>query len=107
MTARQNFALALVARKALEAAGENAEFKDWTVTALGEGKYSRISVVVETGKIGDEGKMSAIFCRPRAHFFIGRRGGIESADLLFAVKADRTRLRKYPLIYGFRTVGSR
>lgn len=35
-----------------------------------------ISVVVETGIKNDEGTLAAIYCRDRAHLFIGKRGAI-------------------------------
>lgn len=35
-----------------------------------------ISVVIETGIIGDEGTLASVLCRDRVHLFIGKRGGI-------------------------------
>ena len=35
-----------------------------------------LSVVIETGMVGDEGTMASILCRNRVHLFIGKRGGI-------------------------------
>lgn len=35
-----------------------------------------LSVVIETGSVGDEGTLASIICRERAHLFIGKRGGI-------------------------------
>ena len=34
-----------------------------------------VSLVIEVGEIGDEGTMAAVFCRQRAHIFIGPKGG--------------------------------
>ena len=52
--------------------GDDYEFKAFEII---EGKYN-ISIVIETGMIGDEGTMAEIFGRDRAQFFIGKRGGI-------------------------------
>ena len=35
-----------------------------------------VSVVVEVGMKDDEGTLAEVFCRDRAHLFIGKRGGI-------------------------------
>lgn len=35
-----------------------------------------VSVVVEVGRKNDEGTLAEVFCRDRAHLFIGKRGGI-------------------------------
>ena len=51
---------------------DDMEFKEWEVEDCG----AFVSVVVETGHKNDEGTMAAIFCRDRAHLFIGERGGI-------------------------------
>lgn len=51
---------------------DDMEFKEWEVEEF----ESFVSVVVETGHKNDEGTMAAIFCRDRAHLFVGKRGGI-------------------------------
>lgn len=48
------------------------EIKTWEVT---ENEYF-VSVVFETGLIGDEGTAAAIFARDRGQVFIGKCGGI-------------------------------
>ena len=35
-----------------------------------------ISLVIETGLIGDEGTLAAILCRDRIHVFVGKKGGV-------------------------------
>ena len=51
---------------------DKQEIKIW---GINEGEYF-VSLVIEYGYIGDEGTLSAIFCRCHAHLFIGKRGGI-------------------------------
>ena len=50
---------------------ETKEIKEKKIEDLGH----CISMVIEVGQIGDEGTMAAIFCRQRAHIFIGKKGG--------------------------------
>ena len=50
---------------------ETKEIKEKSIEDLGH----CISMVIEVGAIGDEGTMAAIFCRQRAHVFIGPKGG--------------------------------
>lgn len=52
--------------------GDRYEIKEWNIA---EFPYF-VSLVSETGLIGDEGTMASIFARDRAHLFIGKRGGI-------------------------------
>lgn len=51
---------------------EKYEIKEWRLI---ENEYF-ISVIVEVGLKGDEGTLAEVFCRDRAHLFIGKRGGI-------------------------------
>ena len=51
---------------------ETYEFKEWEVK---ENEYF-VSVYVVTGMKGDEGTFGEVFCRDRAHLFVGKRGGI-------------------------------
>lgn len=55
-----------------------------------------ISVVVEVGCVGDENDMRSVLCRHRIHAFIGPRGGITVSP-----RKNKTRARKYPLIWGW------
>lgn len=48
------------------------EFKEFKVT---EHEHF-VNVVMEIGRKGDEGTMAEIYCRDRAQFFIGKRGGV-------------------------------
>ena len=50
---------------------ETKEIKEKNIEDLGH----CISMVIEVGQIGDEGTLAAVFCRQRAHIFIGRKGG--------------------------------
>ncbi len=104
MTRFQNRAIAIIARKALETAGADAEFKEWSVTELTQ---RLVSVVVSTGKVGDEGTLAESLCRYRAHFFVGQRGRIEvagSKDIEQWPDSKRNQVRaarRHPLIYGW------
>ena len=51
---------------------ETKEIKEETIEEL---FYGAVSMVIEVGTIGDEGTMAEIYCRDRAHVFIGPRGG--------------------------------
>ncbi|MCR5295137.1 MAG: hypothetical protein K6E30_08230 [Lachnospiraceae bacterium] len=75
ITKAQEKAIAQIKRLAEKEHGTHCnkyEFKEFTVS---ENEYF-VSVVVEIGMIGDEGTMAEIYCRDRAHLFIGPRGGI-------------------------------
>ena len=48
------------------------EIKKWQLEEF----ETFVSVIVVVGMKGDEGTMAEIFCRERAHLFIGKRGGI-------------------------------
>lgn len=50
---------------------ETKEVKEKSIEDLGH----CISMVIEVGEIGDEGTLAAVFCRQRAHIFIGKKGG--------------------------------
>ena len=49
------------------------EVKRWEVDG---DTYRHTSVIIETGRIGDEGTAAAILARNYAHFLIGPRGGM-------------------------------
>lgn len=53
------------------------EIKKFEVTPL-EG-CEIISVYIETGMKNDEGTLAEALCRKHRHFFVGVRGGIETA----------------------------
>lgn len=53
------------------------EIKKFEVTPL-EG-CGIISVYIETGMKNDEGTLAEALCRKHRHFFVGVRGGIETA----------------------------
>lgn len=48
------------------------EFKKFEVT---EHKYF-VAVVIETGRIGDEGSLASLIARTYQNLFLGKRGGI-------------------------------
>ena len=52
---------------------ETKEIKEKSIEDLGVGGI--VSMVIEVGEIGDEGTLAAVFCRQRAHIFIGPKGG--------------------------------
>ena len=76
MTAAQEKTVARIRRQAERelffGRPEVYEFKVWEVEDCG----SFVSLVLETGMKEDEGTMAAIFCRDRAHLFVGPGGGI-------------------------------
>ena len=51
---------------------DKKEIKVWEID---ENKYF-VSLVVEYGLKNDEGTMAELYCRDRAHLFIGKRGGV-------------------------------
>ena len=51
---------------------ETKEIKEEKIEEL---FYGAVSMVIEVGNIGDEGTMAELYCRDRAHVFIGPRGG--------------------------------
>lgn len=51
---------------------KDGELKEWDVD---ENEYF-VSVVVEIGGKNDEGTLAEVFCRDRAHLFIGKCGGV-------------------------------
>lgn len=51
---------------------ETKEIKEKSVHDIGHGI---VSLVIEVGDVGDEGTLAAVFCRQRAHIFIGPKGG--------------------------------
>lgn len=51
---------------------KDGELKQWDVE---ENEYF-VSVVVEIGGKNDEGTLAEVFCRDRAHLFIGKHGGV-------------------------------
>lgn len=53
------------------------EIKEYEVTEL---ECGLVSVVLETGRKGDEGTLAELICRQRVHLFIGKRGGITYYD---------------------------
>jgi hypothetical protein len=73
MTNSQKKALEMI--KALvisEFYSDQWEIKKFEITDCG----SFLSVIIETGRINDEGTMAQIFARDYAHLFIGKRGAI-------------------------------
>lgn len=52
---------------------ETKEIKEKSVEELGVGGI--VSMVIEVGDKNDEGTLAAVFCRQRAHIFIGPKGG--------------------------------
>ena len=72
MTKSQERAVQAVRQLVERELTDKQEIKIWKVT---ECEYF-VSLVVEYGYIGDEGTLSAIFCRSHAHLFIGKRGCI-------------------------------
>lgn len=97
LTAKQNEALTHIARAALDRVGKDAEFKSWTLTQISGMTF----VVVETGRVDDEGTMAAVLCRHRGHFSIGKQGGIVSMEARYGKRGRKSNARKHPLIYGF------
>jgi hypothetical protein len=101
ITAKQNRALGAIARAALEStcARDRADLKDWRVEPIGRGV---LFVVVEAGKLADEGTMAAVLCRTRGTFTVGPRGSIRSTEAQpHGKRGRRSNARRYPLIYGF------
>lgn len=74
MTKKQMWAIENLKREVEHSVtyGDRYEFKEFTVT---ENEYF-VNVVMEIGRKNDEGTMAEIFCRDRAQFFIGKRGGV-------------------------------
>lgn len=74
MTKQQERRIAQIEEIMLNLVGhpENKEIKTKDIEEL-EGGI--VSVVIEVGRIGDEGTLAAVFCRQSAHIFIGPRGG--------------------------------
>ena len=52
---------------------ETKEVKEKSVVELSD--TGVVSMIIEVGAIGDEGTLAAVFCRQRAHIFIGPKGG--------------------------------
>ena len=44
--------------------------------AIEENKFF-VSLAIEVGGVGDEGKMTSVLCRDYRHIFIGKRGGVQ------------------------------
>lgn len=53
--------------------GHDYEFKRVEVT---ESKFGTVTLVLETGLIGDENTLASVYARNRIQVFIGKRGGI-------------------------------
>lgn len=66
------------------------ELKRFEVTELGVGGI--VSLVAESGLVGDEGTMAAIFARNRIHIFIGPKGGIKYYNKRQTLKRGNRRL---------------
>lgn len=78
-TPSQDRAIQKLIRKAWQAAAgydlayeDEYEWKRFKVEPIGR----TLSVVIELGRIGDEGTAASVFCRTRGHAFVGPRGGI-------------------------------
>lgn len=71
MTKAQERAIEKMKRSMENSLTKSEEVKEWTIT---ENEYF-VSVVAVTGVKNDEGTY-AFYARNRAHFFIGKRGGI-------------------------------
>ena len=75
MTKQQEMVIARIKRDAVSDICPNAtdyELKQFEVT-----EYDHfVAVLLVTGLKNDEGTLAAVYCRDRAHVFIGRRGGI-------------------------------
>lgn len=51
---------------------KDGELKEWSV----EENEHFLSVVIEIGNKNDEDTLAQVFCRDKAHMFIGKRGGV-------------------------------
>ena len=67
--------------------GDGYEFKVWQVEELNG--CGIVSVVLETGLVGDEGTLAQVFGRDRAHMFVGKRGGVTYYDYKSKAQVNR------------------
>jgi hypothetical protein len=72
MQRAERFRDLVLAKQARTAGDAGAEIKQFEVEAAEDGGCF---VLVETGRVGDEGTLAAIFCREYRHAHIGKRGG--------------------------------
>ncbi len=73
------------------------EVKRFRLSEIGK----KVLVQVCVGLTGDEGTAAAILCRERGAFLVGPRGGIQALDS--HAGTPKTKLSKYPVIYGWRS----
>lgn len=88
MTAAQERLLARIKAQALACAHgadfvDRYEFKKWEV----EVTPHFVSLVLETGRKGDEGTYGALLCRNYRHIFIGPNGALKLANAKYVTQA--------------------
>jgi hypothetical protein len=71
LTSSQKSAIAQIKNNMLR--DPSYEIKYFHLATIGRAK---VSLVVEVGKVNDEGTYGSIFCRNRRHYCIGARGGL-------------------------------
>jgi len=77
----------------------NATITKFTVEPVSPGS-TRLFVVLNTIPEGSEKDMRSILCSRHGCFVVGPQGGIKALNY---PKGDKTKARKYPLIWGWRT----